>query len=88
MEYKEYVGGGIGLRNVGGGTKFLGDPAEGRIAKMCLGMVRTGVVSGRAKRGWAENGREGGRAKRGWAENAKKGVTLDFKGQNDSKYHL
>ena len=56
-----------GQRGWGGDrvTKFLGDPAEGRIAKMCLGMVRTGVVSGRAKRGWAENGREGGRAKRG-----------------------
>ena len=44
----------------GGGAKFLGDPAEGRIAKMYLGMVRKGGESGCAKRGWAENAEQRG----------------------------
>ena len=41
-------------RNPGGGTKFLGDPAEGRITRMRLETARMERGMRRAKRGWAK----------------------------------
>ena len=70
-----------------GGTKILSDPAEGRIAKKCQGMMRMGGECCRAKRGWLGKGAARSVAAVAELKTPKNGVALDFKGQNDSKSH-
>ena len=54
-----FLWGELGERG-GGGTRFLSEPAEGRIAKKWSGRVGRGRESCRAKRGWAEKPKNNG----------------------------